>query len=79
MKCYDCGGEIASGTGTCPSCGPAGRDERRRVPRARLLTAQAQTESNRPSTSWAARSAVFAAALLALSGVVELVNAQENG
>ena len=80
MKCYDCGGEIASGTGTCPSCGcPAGRDEAAECLGARLLTAQLESESalNQLGT---ARSAMFAAALLALaSGVVELVNAQGNG
>lgn len=80
MKCYDCGGEIASGTGTCPSCGcPAGRDEAAECLGARLLTAQLESES--PSTSWARPAApCSAAALLALaSGVVELVNAQGNG
>ena len=41
MKCYDCGGEIASGTDKCPSCGcPAGRDEAAGCLGARLLTAQ---------------------------------------
>ena len=80
MKCYDCGGEIASGTGTCPSCGcPAGRDEAAECLGARLLTAQLESES--ALNQWGkARSAMFAAALLALaSGVVELVNAQGNG
>ena len=44
MKCYDCGGEIASGTGTCPSCGcPAGRDEAAECLGARLLTAQLES------------------------------------
>ena len=68
MKCYDCGGEIASGTGTCPSCGcPAGRDEAAECLGARLLTAQLESESALNQ-------------LLALaSGVVELVNAQGNG
>ena len=80
MKCYDCGGEIASGTGTCPSCGcPAGRDEAAECLGARLLTAQLESESARAQLG-KARSARFAAALLALaSGVVELVNAQGNG
>ena len=80
MKCYDCGGEIASGTGTCPSCGcPAGRDEAAECLGARLLTAQLESESALNQLG-KARSAMFAAALLALaSGVVELVNAQGNG
>lgn len=80
MKCYDCGGEIASGTGTCPSCGcPAGRDEAAECLGARLLTAQLESESPLNQLG-KARSAMFAAALLALaSGVVELVNAQGNG
>ena len=80
MKCYDCGGEIASGTGTCPSCGcPAGRDEAAECLGARLLTAQLASESALDPLGQA-RSAMFAAALLALaSGVVELVNAQGNG
>ena len=80
MKCYDCGGEIASGTGTCPSCGcPAGRDEAAECLGARLLTAQLESESALDQLG-KARSAMFAAALLALaSGVVELVNAQGNG
>lgn len=80
MKCYDCGGEIASGTGTCPSCGcPAGRDEAAECLGARLLTAQLESESALGQLG-KARSAMFAAALLALaSGVVELVNAQGNG
>ncbi len=80
MKCYDCGGEIASGTGTCPSCGcPAGRDEAAECLGARLLTAQLESESGLDQLG-KARSAMFAAALLALaSGVVELVNAQGNG
>ena len=80
MKCYDCGGEIASGTGTCPSCGcPAGRDEAAECLGARLLTAQLASESALTQLG-KARSAMFAAALLALaSGVVELVNAQGNG
>ena len=80
MKCYDCGGEIASGTGTCPSCGcPAGRDEAAECLGARLLTAQLESESALTQLG-TARSAMFAAALLALaSGVVELVNAQGNG
>ena len=79
MKCYDCGGEIASGTGTCPSCGcPAGRDEAAECLGARLLTAQLESESALNQLG-KARSAMFAAALLALaSGVVELVNAQGN-
>ena len=78
MKCYDCGGEIASGTDKCPSCGcPAGRDEA--AGWARLLTAQLESESALDQLG-KARSAMFAAALLALaSGVVELVNAQGNG
>ena len=80
MKCYDCGGEIASGTGTCPSCGcPAGRDEAAECLGARLLTAQLESESALDQLG-KARSAMVAAALLALaSGVVELVNAQGNG
>lgn len=80
MKCYDCGGEIASGTGTCPSCGcPAGRDEAAECLGARLLTAQLESELALNQLG-KARSAMFAAALLALaSGVVELVNAQGNG
>ena len=80
MKCYDCGGEIASGTGTCPSCGcPAGRDEAAECLGARLLTAQLESESALDQLG-KARSAMSAAALLALaSGVVELVNAQGNG
>ena len=80
MKCYDCGGEIASGTGTCPSCGcPARRDEAAECLGARLLTAQLESESALNQLG-KARSAMFAAALLALaSGVVELVNAQGNG
>ena len=80
MKCYDCGGEIASGTGTCPSCGcPARRDEAAECLGARLLTAQLESESALNHLG-KARSAMFAAALLALaSGVVELVNAQGNG
>ena len=80
MKCYDCGGEIASGTGTCPSCGcPAGRDEAAECLGARLLTAQLESESALNQLG-KALSAMFAAALLALaSGVVELVNAQGNG
>lgn len=80
MKCYDCGGEIASGTGTCPSCGcPAGRDEAAECLGARLLTAQLESESALDQLG-KARSAMFAVALLALaSGVVELVNAQGNG
>ena len=80
MICYDCGGEIASGTGTCPSCGcPAGRDEAAECLGARLLTAQLESESALDQLG-KARSAMFAAALLALaSGVVELVNAQGNG
>ena len=80
MKCYDCGGEIASGTGTCPSCGcPARRDEAAECLGARLLTAQLESESALDQLG-KARSAMFAAALLALaSGVVELVNAQGNG
>ena len=80
MKCYDCGGEIASGTGTCPSCGcPAGRDEAAECLGARLLTAQLESESALNQLG-KARSAMIAAALLALaSGVVELVNAQGNG
>ena len=80
MKCYDCGGEIASGTGTCPSCGcPAGRDEAAECLGARLLTAQLESESALNQLG-KARRAMFAAALLALaSGVVELVNAQGNG
>ena len=79
MKCYDCGGEIASGTGTCPSCGcPAGRDEAAECLGARLLTAQLESESALNQLG-KARSAMFAAALLALaSGVVELVNAGER-
>ena len=73
MKCYDCGGEIASGTGTCPSCGcPAGRDEAAECLGARLLTAQLESESALDQLG-KARSAMFA------SGVVELVNAQGNG
>ena len=77
MKCYDCGGEIASGTGTCPSCGcPAGRDEAAECLGARLLTAQLESESALNQLG-KARSAMFAAALLALaSGVVELVNGE---
>ena len=80
MKCYDCGGEIASGTDKCPSCGcPAGRDEAAGCLGARLLTAQLESESALDQLG-KARSAMFAAALLALaSGVVELVNAQGNG
>ena len=80
MKCYDCGGEIASGTGTCPSCGcPAGRDEAAECLGARLLTAQLESESALNQLG-KARSAMLAAALLALaSGVVELVNAQGDG
>ena len=75
MKCYDCGGEIASGTDKCPSCGcPAGRDEAAGCLGARLLTAQLESESALDQLG-KARSAMFAAALLALaSGVVELVN-----
>ena len=74
MKCYDCGGEIASGTDKCPSCGcPAGRDEAAGCLGARLLTAQLESESALDQLG-KARSAMFAAALLALaSGVVELV------
>mgnify|MGYP001728865251 CR=1 FL=1 len=61
MKCYDCGGEIASGTGTCPSCGcPAGRDEAAECLGARLLTAQLESESALNQLG-KARSAMFAA------------------
>ncbi|MFR6633897.1 MAG: hypothetical protein ACLUQ6_01570 [Alistipes onderdonkii] len=64
----------------CPSCGcPAGRDEAAGCLGARLLTAQLESESALDQLG-KARSAMFAAALLALaSGVVELVNAQGNG
>lgn len=77
MICYDCGGEIASGTGTCPSCGcPAGRDEAAECLGARLLTAQLESETALDQLG-KARSAMFAAALLAFaSAVIELVNAQ---
>ena len=76
MKCYDCGGEIASGTDKCPSCGcPAGRDEAAGCLGARLLTAQLESESALDQLG-KARSAMFAALA---SGVVELVNAQGNG
>ena len=61
MKCYDCGGEIASGTGTCPSCGcPAGRDEAAECLGARLLTAQLESESALNQLG-KARRAMFAA------------------
>ena len=67
MKCYDCGGEIASGTDKCPSCGcPAGRDEAAGCLGARLLTAQLESESALDQLG-KARSAMFAAALLALA------------
>ena len=73
MKCYDCGGEIASGTDKCPSCGcPAGRDEAAGCLGARLLTAQLESESALDQLG-KARSAMFAAALLALASGVGLV------
>ena len=56
-----------------------GRDEAAGCLGARLLTAQLESESALDQLG-KARSAMFAAALLALaSGVVELVNAQGNG
>ena len=72
MKCYDCGGEIASGTDKCPSCGcPAGRDEAAGCLGARLLTAQLESESALDQLG-KARSAMFAAALLALAAIYAL-------
>ena len=72
MKCYDCGGEIASGTDKCPSCGcPAGRDEAAGCLGARLLTAQLESESALDQLG-KARSAMFAAALLALAALWRL-------
>lgn len=77
MKCYDCGGEIAAGAEKCPSCGcPAERGQAVECLGARLLTAQLESGSALDQLG-KARSAMFAAALLALaSGVVELVNAR---
>ena len=72
MKCYDCGGEIASGTDKCPSCGcPAGRDEAAGCLGARLLTAQLESESALDQLG-KARSAMFAAVRLVV-GIVMLV------
>lgn len=80
MKCYDCGGEIVAGAEKCPACGcPAERGQALKCLEVRLLPVQVEAESALDQLG-KARSAMFAAALLALaSGVVELVNAQGNG
>ena len=80
MKCYDCGGLIAPGADKCPACNcPAERMQAVKCLETRLLTARVEAESALDQLG-KARSAMFAAALLALaSGVVELVNAQGNG
>lgn len=80
MKCCDCGGEIAAGDGKCPACGcPADREQAVTCLEARLLTAQLESETALDQMG-KARSAMFAAALLAFAGgLVELLNAQGNG
>lgn len=80
MECYDCGGALAPGTEKCPACGcPAERGRAVKCLEARLLTAQIESESALDQLG-KARSAMFAAALLALAGgVVELLNAQGSG
>lgn len=80
MKCYDCGGEIVAGAEKCPACGcPAERGQALKCLEVRLLPVQVEAESALDQLG-KARSAMFAAALLALAGgVVELLGAQGSG
>lgn len=80
MECYDCGGGIAAGAEKCPACGcPADRAQAAKCLEARLLTAGVESASALDQLG-KARSALFAAALLAgANGVVELLKAQGDG
>lgn len=80
MECYDCGGALVSGTEKCPACGcPAEKGQAVKCLEARLLTAELESETALGQLG-KARSAMFAAALLALAGgVIELLNVQGSG